>query len=144
MKKNGFTLLEVLLTVATISILATVSMPVYQSFMVRNDLDIAAAEIAQSLGRAQALSTAMDGDTSWGVRSESGRVVLFRGASYVARDVVFDEVYSVPGSIFPSGVQEVVFTKFTGLPASTGAFILTSNTNETRTITINSKGMVAY
>lgn len=144
MKKNGFTMLEVLLTVATISILAVISMPIYQNFQVRNDLDIAVSATAQSLFRAQALAVGMDGDTTWGVRVQSGRIVLFKGASYVARDTTYDELFTVPASITPSGVQEVVFTKFTGLPQTTGTFILTSNTNEIRNITINSKGMVTY
>lgn len=144
MKKNGFTLLEVLLTVATISLLAAISMPVYQNFQVRNDLDVAAAEAAQSLFRAQALSVGMEGDSSWGVRVQSGAIVLFRGVNFSARDSAYDEFFTVPASIIPSGVQEVVFTKFSGLPQTTGTIILTSNTNEIRNIIINSKGMVTY
>lgn len=137
-------MLEVLLTVATISILAAISMPVYQNFQVRNDLDIAASETAQSLLRAQALAVGVSGDTTWGVRVQNGSVTLFRGASYALRDTTYDEFFSMPGSITPSGVQEVVFSKFTGLPQTTGTFILTSNTNEIRNVTINSKGMVTY
>lgn len=141
---KGFTLIEVLLSVATIGIIAGISIPIYQSFQVRNDLDIATVEIAQSARRAQVLSQAVDGDTSWGIKIQSASLIVFKGTSYATRDITFDEVFEVPTSITPSGISEIVFTKFTGLPQTTGTITLTSNTNETRNITINAKGMVSY
>ncbi|HAZ17127.1 MAG: hypothetical protein UV70_C0005G0016 [Parcubacteria group bacterium GW2011_GWA2_43_13] len=142
--KRGFTLIEIILSIATIGIIAGISMPLYGSFQVRNDLDIAVSSIAQSSRRAQALSQAVDGDTSWGVNIQSGSMTVFKGASYAVRDSSFDEIVDVPTSISPSGMSEVIFTKLTGLPQTTGTFTLTSNANETRTITINAKGMVSY
>ena len=144
MKNDGFTLIEVLLSTAVIAIIAGISIPIFQSFQVRNDLDIATVEIAQSARRAQALSGAVDGDTSWGVYVASGSIVLFKGVSYATRDSALDEVFEVPESITPSGLSEIVFTKFTLLPQTTGTITLTSNTNETRNVTINAQGMVSY
>ena len=147
MKKSpqkGFTLLEVLLSLAAITLIAGMSIPVYQSFQVRNDLDIAATTYAQTLRRAQLLSQAVDGDIAWGVYIIGGSITLFRGTAYALRDSSFDEVFDMPASITPSGVAEIVFTKFTGLPQTTGVVTLTSNINETRTITINVRGMVNY
>lgn len=140
----GFTLIEMLLSVAVIAVLAGVLAPVYQSFQVRNDLDIAAVTAAQSLRRAEALAQAVDGDTSWGVRVQPGSVTVFKGASYATRDTALDESFDVPASITPSGVSEVVFAKFTGLPQTTGTITFISHANETRAITINTKGMVSY
>ena len=145
-KKNnaGFTLIELLLSIAVIILIAGMSAPVYQSFQVRNDLDIATVATAQSLRRAQILSQAVDGDTSWGVKVQTGSSVLFKGANYATRDTVYDEIFDVPESIAPSDVSEIVFTKFTGLPQTTGTIIYTSNANETRTITINVEGTISY
>lgn len=140
----GFTLIEVLLSVATVAVLAGISIPIYQTFQVRNDLDIGTTTIAQTLRRAQILSQAVDGDISWGIYIVSGNIILFKGASYAARDTTFDEIFDVPTSITPSGVSEIVFAKFTGLPQTIGTITLISNINETRTITINTKGMVSY
>lgn len=136
--------MEILLSIAVIAIIAGISVPIYQSFHVRNDLDIATVEMAQTLRRAQILSEAVDGDTSWGLKIQSGSLTLFKGVSYAARDTAFDELFDVPTSITSSGVSEIVFTKFSGLPQTTGTITLTSNVNETRTITINAKGMVSY
>ena len=146
LRKNdaGLTLVEALLSIAAIGIIVGIAAPLYQSFQVRNDLDIATVTLAHGLRRASVLATAVDGDTSWGVQTHSGAITLFKGVSYAARDVTFDEVFEMPASIAPSGVIEVVFAKFTGLPQTTGTMTLTSTSNETRTITINAKGMVAY
>jgi len=143
-KQPGFTLLEILLSIAIIAIIAGIGIPIYQSFQVRNDIDIAAAAYVQNLHRAQALSQAVDGDTSWGVYAVSGSITLFKGTSYAARDITYDEIFNVSNSIVLSGISEIVFSKFTGLPQTTGTIILTSINNENRNITINAKGMVNY
>ena len=137
-------MLEVLLSVAAIAVIAGISIPVYQSFQNRNDLDIAAVTFAQTLRRAETLAQSVDGDTSWGAIAQSGSITLFKGESFIGRDSSFDEIFEVPTSITLSGTQEYVFTKFTGVPETTGSLTLTSANNETRTITINAKGMVSY
>lgn len=132
-----------LLSIALVSVIAGIGIPVYQSLQPRNDLDIAANTEAQTLRRAQVLALASDGDTSWGVSVLADTITLFKGASYAARDGTFDEVFATP-NITPTGLAEVVFAKFTGLPQSTGTTTLTNVANETRTITINAKGTITY
>lgn len=141
---SGFTLLEVLLSIALITILAGVSLPAYYTLFSRNDLDVAKNQVSQSLGRASFVSSASVGDTTWGVKVLSGNIIVFKGASYAGRDASFDEIYSMSPSVTPSGLSEIVFSKMTGFPQSIGAIILTSTNGETRTITINSKGSVSY
>lgn len=145
-KKNvsGFTLPEVLLSITLLSIIGGMTIPMYRTFMIRNDLDIATITIAQNLRRAQSLSESGDGDITWGVRVGVGSILIYKGASYVLRDSSFDENTSIPTTIVPTGLVDVVFSKITGTPSATGTFILTSQYNETRTITINEKGMVNY
>lgn len=141
---KGFTLLELLLSISIIIIIAGISTPIYQSFQNRNDLDITMVTITQSLRRAKTLSQAVDGDTNWGVKIQTGNIILFKGLSYESRNINFDEIFDMPTSITPSGVSEIVFTKFTGLPQITGTITLISNANETRNVVINNKGMVSY
>lgn len=141
---KGFTLFEVLLSITIIALVAGISVPVYQSFQVRNDLNIAASTVVQTLRRAQVLSQAVDGDMSWGVYSGNGAITLFKGGSYITRDSNFDESFAVPTNITPSGLQEIIFTKFTGFPQTTGNIIFTSSANETKTISINKKGTVSW
>lgn len=144
LKSNyGFTLLELLLSVAIISALAGLSLPVYRTLLQKNDLDIAAVTIAQSMRRSQLLSQAVDGDTTWGVKVQSGNIVVFKGASYAARDTTFDETFDVPGTIGVGGATEIVFGKFTGLPQTTGVINL-STESDARSVSINEKGTIGF
>jgi prepilin-type N-terminal cleavage/methylation domain-containing protein len=144
MRQRGFTLIEMLLSVAIIAMLAGVSGPVYNSFVTRNDLDITGQQIVQSLRRAQTYARSMSDDSAWSVEIETSAATLFKGTNFGGRDATLDEAVTIPASITRSGLTEVQFAKFTGLPNTTGTITLTSNTNETRTITINAKGMVNY
>lgn len=144
MARRGFTLPEMLLSVTLLVMIGGMVMPMYRTFLVRDDLDIAATTLAQSLRRAQSLSISADGDMSWGVRVGVGSILVYKGASYVSRDSTYDENTSMPTSIIPTGVSEIVFSKVFGVPSATGTFIFTSQANETRDITINGKGMVDY
>ena len=142
--RKGFTLPEIMLSLALLTIIGGMTIPLYRTFMIRNDLDIATVSLAQTMRRAQALSQAGDGDTTWGVHVGVGGILLFKGSSYVTRDMAFDENTQMPTSISVTGLTDVVFAKVTGAPYATGTTIFTSQSNEVRTITINEKGMVDY
>lgn len=142
--RSGFTVIELMITTALVAMMAFFSFSAYQSFQVKNDLDIAVNTIVQSLWRAQILAQASDGDMSWGVKVQSGSIVLFGGASFSARDAAYDESFDLPSTITPAGVTEVVYEKFTGVPQTTGTTTLTTTTNESRTIILNSKGTLTY
>ncbi len=139
----GFSLLELLLSVAVISLLTGLSLPVYRTLIKKNDLDITANTIASSLRRAQVLSQAVDGDTTWGIKIQSGDITLFKGASYTDRDTNFDETFEVPTTISAGGTTEVVFTKFTGFPQTIGTINLTTE-SDSRSVSINEKGTITY
>lgn len=141
---KGFTLPEILLSVSLLAIIGGMTIPSYHTFIVRNDLDLATATLASNLRRAQSLSQSADGDMTWGVRVGVGSILIYKGSSYVARDVNYDENTQIPKSIVPTGVTEINFSKVFGIPSATGTFSLTSQANEKRTITINEKGMVDY
>lgn len=141
---KGFTLLEVLLVVVLIGALAALSAPIYNSYKLRNDFDIAVNTTAQALYRAQVLSQSVDGDSAWGVYIQTGNIVIYKGSSYASRDSNYDEEYDINNKIAISGENEINFNKFSGLPQTTGNIILTDINNEVETININSQGMVQY
>lgn len=143
-QQAGFTLIELLLTVTLLALVGGIGVPVYNSFQNRNTLDLAAAAYASSLRRAQAQAQGVVGDSAWGVRVESGSIILFKGNSFATRDTTYDEVFSIPTSISIAGQQESVFTKFTGMPQSAGSLTLTSANNDSKSVTMNVKGMVQY
>lgn len=140
----GFTLVEMLLVIALLAVVGGISVPLYYTFQVRNDLDIVATSYAHALRRASTLARAVDGDVPWGVHLSSTAITLFKGASFSVRDSSFDEISDIPASISPTGVQEIVFARFTGLPQVTGLTTFTSTSLESRNVVINEKGMVSY
>lgn len=142
---RGFTLIEVLLSVAIISLITGMSLPILTSFNDRNDLDLTTQSIVSQLRRAQTYSRGVNGDSQWGVYAQNSNAILFKGSSYATRDTSYDEPTAISPAITVTGPSEFLFAKLDGAPNTTGSLTLTNtNTNETRTITINAKGMVSY
>ncbi|HSX28911.1 MAG TPA: type II secretion system protein [Candidatus Saccharimonadales bacterium] len=143
-RADGFTLIEVLLSVTIIGMLVGISVPVYESFVRRNDLDLTAQVISATLRRAETYARAVNGDNAWSVEIQASTVTLFQGTSFASRNTAYDETLSIPNSITPSGLSEIQFAKFSAAPNATGSITLSSTTNSTRTITVNAKGTVDY
>lgn len=143
-RTKGFTLTEMLLTLAIIGMLLGISAPVYASFLQRNDLDLTAMQLVGTLRRAETYARAGKGSAAWSIKIQSGTVTLFRGTDFAGRNTTYDETSAIPTAIVTSGLSEIHFSQLYGTPDTTGNIVLTSNTNETRTITLNAVGMVAY
>lgn len=116
---RGFTLIEVLLTVAITIAIAAVALPSPARFVFSQQADVVADELAGSLRKAQAYGMSGRAGSSWGVALRDGRIVLFRGTSYDARDAAYDEAYTLPLRIDVSGFDEVVFDDPSGHPSAT-------------------------
>jgi len=140
--KNGFTLLEVLLSITLVSALLIVSTMVYYPLMLRNELTVAVNQTTEALARAFFLSAGAQSDSEWGVHLETGSATVFKGASYSSSDL-YNEVYSIAQSVSFSNLTDIVFLKMTGLPQSTGTITLTSSIGS-KNVTINSKGTISY
>jgi len=142
--KRGFTLLETLLVIASIAILAGISLPIAQQVQNTVNVNTAIETLVHTLRRAQALSEAVDGDISWGVHIQEGTIILFKGISYANRDTSFDDTATYSPTITPSGLSDVVFSKFTGIPQSSGIITFTGLNNQIKTLTLNEKGTITY
>ncbi|MDQ5972430.1 MAG: hypothetical protein QG553_589 [Patescibacteria group bacterium] len=141
--QKGFTLPEMLLVVAIITVITAIGTPLYLSLSNSNQLDAATSLLAQDLYQAQSYSRNRAQDSQWGVAINGQSIVLFSGASYATRDPNNDVVYAVPSGIAIGGLTQIVYSKLYGLPTSTGSFTLTG-AGKTNTITVNNKGMVEY
>lgn len=144
MNHRGFTLLEVMLSVAILTLITGLSLPVYETFMRRNDLDLTTQQLAASLRRAGTYARGVNRDSAWSVEVQPTVVTLFQGTNFATRNQIYDEKFAMPASITVSGLSEIQFAKLSAAPNTTGSITLTSSTNATRTITINAKGMVEH
>jgi len=141
---QGVTLIEILLSISLIAIVSSLGLAIAHVYQTRNDLDLTATGIAQTLRRAHALTKAIDGDSQWGVKIQSGTLTLFKGTSYATRSASSDEIYTIPSTIVPSGTTEFVFARFTGESSATGTVTITGINNDQRNITLHEKGRVEY
>ncbi|MFH1536801.1 MAG: prepilin-type N-terminal cleavage/methylation domain-containing protein, partial [Patescibacteria group bacterium] len=67
MNNKGVSLVELLLVVALIAIIASLSVPFYRSFQIEEQLDTASKDILQVLREAQNKSITAQEDSVWGV-----------------------------------------------------------------------------
>lgn len=141
-QRSGVTTIEILLSIGIIAILFGIATPLLRSFFIRNDLDVAQNTAVQDLYRAQSLAFTGEADSNWGVKVNTGQIVLFRGNSYASRNQAYDETFTTSSAITVGGTSEYIFSKLTGLPTSAGTLTLTSPNNEVRSLVVNSKGMV--
>jgi len=140
---RGFTLIEILLALALISFIAGLAVPTYQAFQERNSLDVAINAITQMSRRGQLLAQGISGNSRWGIFAQIESITLFKGKNFDQRDPAFDEVFSLPINITPTGNTLIVFSEFTGYPQTTGTLTLNSLT-ETRSLIINDYGIITY
>lgn len=140
--RKGFTIIELLLIIALISILAAVSAPLYTSFLAKNHLENKTFEVKNTLHKAQ--SNAMSGkqNANWGVYFTSGQFVLFAGESFASRNGAFDEIHIFPASVSASGLNEIIFQKPKGLPSTTGIITISSTEGANNILTITREGIV--
>lgn len=139
-KKNGYTLLEVLLVIALIAIVAGFSAPLFRGFALSNQVDSAKSTFMSAIRSAKinAENGALDSD--WGVYFEGNRAILYVGDSYQTRNINYDLIYSSP-EIQISGESEINFQKISGLPNSTFSISINGSSGS-RVISVNEKGIV--
>lgn len=139
--EKGFTLVEILLTVAMLAILATLTIPLGLNFLKGQQLEGSTQEVIQTLRRAQLKSMSMEGDSNFGLYLTNDNYILFKGDVYTPGDP-YNEVFSFPEALTVSGLAQVVFTKVEGLANNTGNIILTID-NTSRTIEVNNFGKIS-
>lgn len=135
--------MEMIVVIGIITLLATVSTSVYNSFKTHENLEIATTGVVEALRHAQANSQSGKGDSSWGVRILPGSVVVFKGTSYASRDTTADQALGFSGGVESAGLGEIVFEKVTGSTGDVGTVTLT-NSYGTKNIAINEKGTLTY
>ncbi|MBI4599897.1 hypothetical protein HY732_03155 [Candidatus Uhrbacteria bacterium] len=149
----GFTLLEVLLSVAIMILIAGAAFPLYGNLQWTAQINDSTARIVGDMRLARELSAARLADSQYGIFFEvnplSGdRMVFFRGSSYATRTPAYDRITTFSDTLIMQtalggGVSEIIFSKNSARPSSVGTIMLThSASGALRTISINTYGMV--
>ncbi|MDI6891342.1 MAG: hypothetical protein QMC83_10480, partial [Thermodesulfovibrionales bacterium] len=100
---RSFILIELLVIIGILLILVAIAIPNFRFFQKESDLANSAEEIINTLRLAQNKTLASEGASQWGVYFDNTtsphQYTLFKGINYTSRDVNFDEVHKLPGSV---------------------------------------------
>ncbi len=142
-QQSGFTLVEVIITIAIIVVVAAVTIPLYSYWQNLSVLDSSRFEVLQDMRWAQDKASAGLNDSDFGVYFTSNTYVIFQGTTFATRDIGQDIERKVPTMIVISGISEVTFDKKTGDPSVSGAVILTNTADSSKeSIYINPEGAI--
>lgn len=138
---RGFTLLETLLVLSILSALVFLTAPIGLTFYQTQALDEATLSTIETLRRAKFNAIFQRNDSAFGVKFMSDSYTLFQGDSYTSREENEDELFLLPADITTSGISEIVFSKMTGVPNSTGTITLTLGTRD-ESIIVDDPGVI--
>lgn len=127
-KRPAFTFIELLLTMGVIAVVAGIATPTYRNYQIRSDLYLARDVVLQALYRARLLSQAGQSDDEWRYQIAEG--IVFKGSDFDTRDTGYDESFTLPSSVVPTGIQEVAFERINGAPSPDGDIVLQSLSGE--------------
>lgn len=139
---KGFTLFEVMLSIAIIAIIASFTPPVYEKLQSKVSFDSTVDSYVSSLHRAQKLSQAGKMDSSWGVKIDNNKIIIFKGSSFDTRDITYDEEFSILSTIIVTGDTEIVFSKLYGYPLYEAHTKISDNQSHEKNISVNTKGLI--
>lgn len=140
--QKGFTLIELLLVISIVIAIGTFSVVFFSRALTQNAVANMQDHLMGQLRKAQLYAMMGKQNGNWGVRFGSNTLPLFQGNSYATRNSAFDENFYENANISLSGFTEVVFSKTSGLPSTTGTFVITGN-DTSKQVVVNSQGVVS-
>ncbi|BFT94402.1 MAG: hypothetical protein MNSN_05780 [Minisyncoccus archaeiphilus] len=139
---KGFTILELLLSVAMVAVLAGVAIPLYSIYYSRTSIGDSSALVVDSLRATRAMSIAGKYGSEWGVRLEQGKVTIFKGQAFSSRDQSYDQVIILEDNLNFTGLNDIYFNR-AGTPNQIGN-IAVSYGEDALVINVNEKGIIDY
>ena len=145
-KREGFTLIETLVSVAILIIIFSigfyVSMDAYRGYSYRSEVKT----LVSALQKARLGAMLNLGESPHGVRVEADKFTIFQGTSYQSgnplnNELVVSRVLDISGE--PPLPQEIIFKQLSGSTDFSGAVTLSSGERKTE-ITINSEGKISW
>lgn len=138
---KGFTFIELLLVISITLIIGSYSAVFFSRFISQNAVSNTQDQLTNQLRKAQLYAMMSKQNSNWGVNFSSNTITLYQGNSFATRNTAFDEVFTVNNSVTVSGLSDTNFARMTGIPNTTSS-VTVSGTGGSKTITVNSQGVV--
>lgn len=149
MSKKAFTLIEIVITIAIISILIGISMTVFRALTDKQTIDRDVENVVSYLLRARNQTITGENNENYGVYFASSSVTLFQGKEFgeaSTTDLIFDlNNRTYLNSIhLTDGVTFLYFNKVSGAPSATGTieYQLIGHEDQKKLINIYASGLV--
>ncbi|TSD03220.1 MAG: Uncharacterized protein Athens071416_281 [Parcubacteria group bacterium Athens0714_16] len=147
--KKGFSLFEMLLSIAIIVAVLFVVISLFSNYNKKQVLDNSSEKISSLLKEARSLTISSKGDSSYGVHFEQGVAVLFKGTTYVSGDSnnkinQIDQKALISSINLNGNGNNVVFQRLTGKTDHYGTIkiSLVSNPLNFKIVSIYQTGVV--
>jgi prepilin-type N-terminal cleavage/methylation domain-containing protein len=149
MNKKGFTLLEILLVLALMSLLITVLYTSFSKINGNQALDKDAKQVAALIEDARSRTLFSKNDTQYGVHFETTQVTLFSGATYSSTSpsnelVKLNNLVNIYNINLTGGGSDMIFDRLTGNTSQPGviSFYLVTGTSSKAYLTVAGTGLV--
>ena len=145
----GFSFVEVLVAVAVIAMIATISAASFKNFSRSSALKVASEEVYSAFTSARNETLASSGGTVFGVHIGTSSVTRFTGSTYSVGDTTnrtytFESGVTATSSFISDGI-DIVFSRLTGRPSASGTiFLITESGDATTTMHIYDSGLIEY
>lgn len=147
---KGFTLIEVLVSLAILAVIATLGAVSFSGANTDRALTIEVEKTLTVLAKARSQTLAAKDGAVYSVHFEERKEVLFRGSVYSAEAATnqaqaLNTAVKISALALAGGGSEVVFQKLTGATAQSGTITLAAvrDAGKTKVITITATG-IAY
>jgi type II secretory pathway pseudopilin PulG len=151
LKNKGISLLEVIIAFGVIGILAAIIVPNLSQFHKQQVLQDTSENIISLLNEARNNTISSKNSSSYGVRFQADKAILFAGLSYsdspTNKQINLDSSVTIPGSggiNLNGGGSDVIFDRITGDTAEYGTIVirLASDASKQKTVTISKIGVI--
>ncbi|MBA3733347.1 prepilin-type N-terminal cleavage/methylation domain-containing protein [Patescibacteria group bacterium] len=146
--KKGFSIIELLMSLAIIGLLTTIILTSFVSFRKNQSLSKDTETIVETLRQARNQTLSSKNSSNYGVHIESSKIVLFTGSTYVVntasnQEFILNSTDNILSITLAGGGSEVVFNRLTGETSQNGTVVVSSaGISKTKTVTIYKTGVI--
>lgn len=148
LKQKGFSLIEIIAVTAIGLILISVVLFSFSSFRNSKIIDVSADQVFSVINEARVKSVSSEDYSRFGIHFEVGKVIFFKGDSYVSQnpanvEMELSSLVEISDISLSGGGSNIIFQKLTGKTGNYGSLRvrLKSDNSKYKIISVKSTGI---